>query len=157
MYIMSRVGMLLLKTAAQRSSIVLFVCISKAILKMSNSINVHASRTVANSVFEYIRLLGHDLIPSLLFFFYLLCTGSLFLDIIHHMLHHCTKAFHSLLQRLARIHHFHYLYFTRHLKFDRKYVRENRFQALPLELAIQICGSILGYVIASVVMPDGLV
>ncbi|CRL28921.1 unnamed protein product [Penicillium camemberti] len=111
---------------------------------MSNSINVHASRTVANSVFEYIRLLGHDLIPSLLFFFYLLCTGSLFLDIIHHMLHHCTKAFHSLLQRLARIHHFHYLYFTRHLKFDRKYVRENRFQALPLELAIQICGSILG-------------
>ncbi|KAJ9481018.1 hypothetical protein VN97_g12493 [Penicillium thymicola] len=73
------------------------------------------------------------------------------------MLHRRTKASHPLLQRLARVHHSHHLYFTRHLKFDRKYLRENRFQALPLELAIQISGSVLGYIIASLVTPDGLV
>jgi hypothetical protein len=105
----------------------------------------------------YIRLSGNDLIPSLLFFFYLFCTGSLFFEIIHHTLHRCTKTSHSLLQHLARIHHFRHLYFTRHLKFDRKYVREDRFQVLPIELAIQIAGSVLGYVIASLVTPDGLV
>ncbi|KAJ5963081.1 hypothetical protein N7481_013386 [Penicillium waksmanii] len=73
------------------------------------------------------------------------------------MLHHCTRSSHPLFQRLARIHHFHHLYFTRHLKFDRKYLRQNQFQALPLELAIKTTGAVLGYIIATLVTPDGLV
>jgi NAD(P)-dependent dehydrogenase (short-subunit alcohol dehydrogenase family) len=43
------------------------------------------------------------------------------------------------------------------LKFDKKYLRRNQFQALPLELAIKIFGIILGYITATLVTPDGLV
>ena len=150
-------GMLILKIAVQSSFIVLFICILKPTWKMNTSVDVHAVYTLAGWAVYYHRLFWHDLTPFLLSFFYLHCAGSLFFDLIHHMLHRCTKSSHPLLQRLARIHHFHHLYFTRHLKFDKKYLRENQFQALPLELAFQIFGNLLGYIIASLVTPNGLV
>lgn len=84
--------------------------------------------------------------------FYLFCTGSLFFDIAHHMLHRCTKSSHPIFQRLARVHRFHHLYYNRHLKFDNKYLQQNRFQALPLELGLQIVGSALGYFAVALVM-----
>ncbi|KAJ5399028.1 hypothetical protein N7465_009517 [Penicillium sp. CMV-2018d] len=73
------------------------------------------------------------------------------------MLHRCNKSSHPLFQRLARVHHFHHLYFTRHMDFNEKYLQQNRFQALPLELALQIVGSTLGYLFASFVTPNSLV
>ncbi|KAJ5646408.1 hypothetical protein N7490_002780 [Penicillium lividum] len=42
------------------------------------------------------------------------------------------------------------------MQFDKKYLRQNQFQALPLELALQIMGSILGYIFAALVTPAGL-
>jgi hypothetical protein len=96
-------------------------------------------------------------LPSLLSFFYLLCTGSLFFDVVHYMLHRTNKSSHPLLRSLARIHRFHHLYFTRHMKFDDKYLWQNLVQALPLELGLQILGTALGYVFATLVTPTGLV
>lgn len=72
------------------------------------------------------------------------------------MLHRCNNLSHPLFQRLAQVHHFHHLYFTRHLKFDKRYLQQNRFQALPLELAIQILGTTLGYIFVDLVIPNHL-
>ncbi|CAG8909833.1 unnamed protein product [Penicillium egyptiacum] len=124
---------------------------------MSNPVDVHSIGGIANLVVHYLRLLRHDIAPSLLSLFYLLCIGSVFFDVIHHMLHRCNKSSHPLFQRLARAHHFHHLYFTRHMNFDERYLRQNQLQALPLELAAQIVGSALGYIFASFVTPNGLV
>ncbi|KAJ5928266.1 hypothetical protein N7466_007222 [Penicillium verhagenii] len=88
--------------------------------------------------------------------FYLFCTGSLFFDIVHHLLHRCNKSSHPLFQRLARVHRYHHLYFTRHMQFDKKYLRQNQFQALPLELVLQVIGTILGYIFAVFVTPKSL-
>jgi hypothetical protein len=101
--------------------------------------------------FSIHHFLSH-ILSSLVPLFYLFCTGSLFFDIVHHMLHRCTNSSHPLFQRLARIHRFHHLYYNRHMKFDKKYLRQNIFQALPLELAIQMIGSCFGYLIAVLVM-----
>ena len=111
--------------------------------------------SIVDSVVQYLLLLRHDITISLLSLFYLLCTGSMFFNVIHNMLHRCNKSFHPLFQRLARIHHFHHLSFMRHMKFDKKYLQQNRFQSLPLELALQIFGTTLGYIIASLVTPKG--
>ncbi|KAJ5212978.1 hypothetical protein N7449_000147 [Penicillium cf. viridicatum] len=123
---------------------------------MSNSVDVRSTDAIADLVVYYLRLLRHDITLSLLSFFYLLCTGSMFFDVIHHMLHRCNKSSHPLFRRLARIHHFHHLYFTRRMDFDKRYLQQNRFQALPLELALQIVGSALGYIFVSLVTPNGL-
>lgn len=110
----------------------------------------------ADLVVHYLSLLRHDIIPPLLSLFYLLCMGSLFFDVIHYMLHRCNKSSHPFFQYLSRVHRFHHLYFTRHMKFDKKYLQQNRFQALPLELVLQIVGTILEYIFASLVTPKGL-
>ena len=100
----------------------------------------------------------HPLLSHILSFMiplmYLFCTGSLFFDIFHHMLHRCTKSSPPLFQGLARIHRFHHLYYNRHMKFDKKYLRQNTFQALPLELGLQILGSSLGYLAVLVMSKD---
>lgn len=98
-----------------------------------------------------------DLILPLLSLFYLFCTGSLFFDVVHYMLHRPNTSSHPLLRRLARIHRFHHLYFTRHMNFDDKYLWQNLVQALPLELGLQIFGTALGYVLAIWATPTGLV
>ncbi|KAJ5994303.1 hypothetical protein N7451_010027 [Penicillium sp. IBT 35674x] len=43
------------------------------------------------------------------------------------------------------------------MQFDKKYLRQNQFQALPLELALQIIGTILGYIFSALVTPTALV
>ncbi|KAJ5547656.1 hypothetical protein N7513_004890 [Penicillium frequentans] len=43
------------------------------------------------------------------------------------------------------------------MQFDKKYLRQNQFQALPLELALQIIGTILGYVFSALVTPSALI
>ncbi|KAJ6107182.1 hypothetical protein N7523_008505 [Penicillium sp. IBT 18751x] len=43
------------------------------------------------------------------------------------------------------------------MQFDKKYLQQNRFQALPLELALQVLGTILGYILASFMISDALV
>jgi hypothetical protein len=43
------------------------------------------------------------------------------------------------------------------MQFDKKYLRQNQFQALPLELVLQIIGTILGYAFATLVTPTTLV
>lgn len=97
------------------------------------------------------------ILPSLLSLFYLFCTGSLFFDVVHYMLHRTNTSSHPLLRHLARIHRFHHLYFTRHMNFDDKYLWENLVQALPLELGLQIFGTALGYVLATWATPTGVV
>jgi hypothetical protein len=124
--------------------------------EMSNPVDVHFVDGIADLVVYYLHLLS-DITPSLLSLLYLLCTGSVFFDVAHHMLHRCNKSSHLLFRRLARIHHYHHLYFTRHMNFDERYLQQNRFQALPLELALQIVGSTLGYLFASYATPNGLV
>ena len=122
---------------------------------MNNPVDVRSLDGFADLIVYYLRLLRHDITPSLLSLFYLLCTGSLFFDVIHHMLHRCNKSSHPLFQRLERAHHFHHLYFTRHMNFNERYLQQNRFQALPLELALQIAGTVLGYIFASFMTPNG--
>lgn len=125
-------------------------------MSTSNSVD-RSINTIADLVVYCLSFLRNDITLSLLSFFYLLCTGSLFFDVIHHLLHRCNKSSHPIFQRLARAHHFHHLYFTRHLKFDKRYLQRNRFEALPLELAIQILGTVLGYIFVGLVTPNGLV
>ncbi|KAJ5784560.1 uncharacterized protein N7503_009772 [Penicillium pulvis] len=43
------------------------------------------------------------------------------------------------------------------MQFDKKYLRQNQFQALPLELALQIIGTILGYMFSALVTPSALI
>ncbi|KAJ5933045.1 hypothetical protein N7516_007534 [Penicillium verrucosum] len=124
---------------------------------MSDSGEVRSTDMIADPVVHYLSIFKHDVIPLLLSFFYLLSVGSVFFDAVHYMLHGCNKSSHPFLRYLSRIHRFHHLYFTRHLKFDKKYLQQNRFQALPLELVLQIIGTALGYIFASLVTPKGVI
>ncbi|CAG8071743.1 unnamed protein product [Penicillium olsonii] len=101
--------------------------------------------TIYSSGSEPFQFVG-DLTSSLLPVVYLFTVGSLFFDVVHYQLHQCTRSSHPLLRRLARIHNFHHLYYNRKMKFDHKYLRQNQFQALPLELGFQVIGSCLGYI-----------
>lgn len=129
----------------------------KSVAKMATSIDVPYIDRISVFLASCRHLLNYNAISSLISLFYLLCAGSLFFDVVHHMLHRCEKSSHPLFKRLARIHHYHHLYFTRHLQFDKKYLRQNQFQALPLELALQIFGTILGYTFSTLVTPTPLV
>ncbi|CAG8014510.1 unnamed protein product [Penicillium salamii] len=99
------------------------------------------------------QIVGH-FIASLIPLIYLFSVSSLFFDIVHYQLHQCTRSSHPFLRRLERIHHFHHLYYNRKMKFDQRYLRQNQFQALPLELGFQIIGSCLGYMLAVLVVPN---
>ncbi|CAI7608087.1 unnamed protein product [Penicillium glandicola] len=92
-----------------------------------------------------------DKIPKLVVGFSQSLLCSLFFDVVHYMLHRSNKSSHPLLRRLARIHRFHHLYFTRLMQFDDKYLWQNMTQALPLELGLQILGTALGYAFATLV------
>lgn len=124
---------------------------------MVTSIHVPCIDRISAFVAYCRHLLSYNVFSSFIPLLYLLCAGSLFFDVVHHMLHRCKKSSHPLFQRLARVHRYHHLYFTRHMQFDRKYLRQNQFQALPLELALQIIGTILGYIFSALVTPSALV
>ncbi|CAG8903613.1 unnamed protein product [Penicillium egyptiacum] len=120
----------------------------------SDMASIDKSLALAGFLQTFLRDL---ILPSLLSLFYLFCTGSLFFDVVHYMLHRTDKSSLPVLRSLARIHRFHHLYFTRHMKFDDRYLWRNLVQALPLELGLQILGTALGYVFAALVTPAGLV
>lgn len=124
---------------------------------MVTSIDVPSIDRISAFVASCRHLLSYNGFLSFISLAYLLCAGSLFFDVVHYMLHRCKKSSHPLFQRLARVHRYHHLYFTRHMQFDRKYLRKNQFQALPLELALQIIGTILGYIFSALVTPSALV
>lgn len=124
---------------------------------MVTSIDVLPIHKISTFVVSCRCLLSYNTFSTLIFLFYLHCAGSLFFDVVHHMLHRCKKSSHPLFQCLARAHRYHHLYFTRQMQFDKKYLRQNQFQALPLELALQILGAMLGYIFSALVTPTALV
>jgi sterol desaturase/sphingolipid hydroxylase (fatty acid hydroxylase superfamily) len=76
---------------------------------------------------------------------YLYVTGSLFFDIVHYTLHQLSKSRSKLLRCIGYIHEVHHLYFNRRLKFNNRYLWQNMFCELPLELSCQLFGTWLGY------------
>lgn len=109
-----------------------------------------SARNKCDRPYEIIGHISSFFIPSI----YLFCAGSLFFDLVHYQLHRCTRSSHPLLRRLARAHHYHHLYYNYKMEFDDKYLQQNLFQALPLELGMQILGSCLGYILARSILPD---
>ena len=109
------------------------------------SVNSISLDTMSSYFFCLLCVFREGILVPLLPLLYLFSTGTLCFDVIHYILHRCNKASPPFIKWLARIHHFHHLYYTSHLKFDEKYLWPNAFKALPLELGFQIFGSLLGY------------
>lgn len=95
-------------------------------------------------------LCGHlaPTIAVVLSFAYLFLTGSIFFDLVHYISHRYSKSSIRFIQFLVRAHKAHHLYFDRQLKFNDKYRWQNNYIALPLELACQLAGSLLGWISA---------
>ena len=81
-------------------------------------------------------------------FIWLCFTGSFLFDVVHYLLHQCSKSQHGLLRRLGYLHQVHHLYFNRNLKFNNKYHWLNMCIELPLELSCQLFGTWLGFLAA---------
>ena len=79
---------------------------------------------------------------------WLYLAGSFFFDVVHYLLHECSKSQHRILRRVGYLHQVHHLYFNRNLKFNDKYHWLNLFIELPLELSCQLFGTWLGWLIA---------
>ncbi|KAH8797859.1 hypothetical protein F5884DRAFT_814580 [Xylogone sp. PMI_703] len=80
--------------------------------------------------------------------FWLYFTGSFFFDVVHYLLHKCSKSSYQTLRLIGYVHKVHHLYFNRNLRFDHRYAWQNTCIELPLELSCQLVGSCLGYLIA---------
>ncbi|KAF7595695.1 hypothetical protein BBP40_005139 [Aspergillus hancockii] len=89
-------------------------------------------------------------------FFYLYLAGSVFFDTAHWLLHKWSKSQWKFLRWLAYCHQFHHLYYNRALKFNNRYLRQNAWIALPLEMACKILGSIAGWLLAHQLMTDNI-
>ncbi|GAB1198444.1 hypothetical protein APSETT444_007763 [Aspergillus pseudonomiae] len=81
-------------------------------------------------------------------FFYLYITGSVFFDTAHYLLHQWSKSQWRFLRWLSWCHQFHHLYYNRSLKFNNRYLRQNAWISLPLEMLSKILGSVVGWFIA---------
>jgi hypothetical protein len=84
------------------------------------------------------------LIPCILLYL----TGSFVFDVVHYLLHQCSKSRHRLLRRLGYLHQVHHLYYNRNLKVNKKYHWLNLFLELPLEILCQRLGTWLGWLVA---------
>ncbi|PLB43926.1 hypothetical protein P170DRAFT_459476 [Aspergillus steynii IBT 23096] len=94
-------------------------------------------------------------LPILLFsIIYLYLTGSIFFDIAHYLLHQWSTSQWKLLRALSHCHQYHHLYYNRSLNFNARYRLQNAWIALPLEMACQILGSILGRVLIQGFLAD---
>ncbi|KAB8076571.1 hypothetical protein BDV29DRAFT_200050 [Aspergillus leporis] len=87
-----------------------------------------------------------------LFFTYLYLTGSVGFDTAHWLLHKWSKSQWRFLRWLSYCHQFHHLYYNRSLKFNNRYLRQNAWIALPLEMLCKILGSIAGWLLARYLM-----
>ncbi|KAB8072052.1 hypothetical protein BDV29DRAFT_8397 [Aspergillus leporis] len=87
-------------------------------------------------------------------FFYLYLAGSVFFDTAHWLLHKWSKSQWKFLRWLSYCHQFHHLYYNRSLKFNSRYLRQNAWIALPLEMVCKILGSIAGWLLACKLMTD---
>lgn len=76
-------------------------------------------------------------------------SGTFFFDLVHYLLHQCSKSRYRILRRVGHLHQVHHLYFNRHLEFNNKYRWHNICVELPLELACQLFGTWLGWVYAN--------
>ncbi|OCL13446.1 hypothetical protein AOQ84DRAFT_283122 [Glonium stellatum] len=88
--------------------------------------------------------------PTILFisFLWLWLTGSFFFDIVHYLLHQCSKSQHRSLRLVGQLHMVHHLYFNRRLQFNNRYRWHNICVELPLELGCQLFGTWLGWLVA---------
>ncbi|KAE8396002.1 hypothetical protein ETB97_004560 [Aspergillus alliaceus] len=87
-------------------------------------------------------------------FFYLYITGSVFFDTAHYLLHQWSKSQWRFLRWLSWCHQFHHLYYNRSLKFNDRYLRQNAWISLPLEMFSKILGSIVGWFLARSLITD---
>lgn len=141
-----------------RISNLLFACDPDPTAEIFNSVALVNSVSLENMssyFFCLLRVFREEIIVPLLPLLYLFSTGTLCFDVVHYILHRCNKSSFPFIKWLARIHHFHHLYYTPRLKFDEKYLRLNAFKALPLELGFQIFGSLLGYSFALLMIKNG--
>ncbi|RDW63690.1 hypothetical protein BP6252_11235 [Coleophoma cylindrospora] len=88
---------------------------------------------------------------TVLYCLWLYLAGSFTFDIVHYSLHQCSKSSFKILRSLGYLHQVHHFYFNSRLKFNEKYRWQNICLELPLELACQICGAWLGWLIAHTV------
>ncbi|KAE8423923.1 hypothetical protein BDV36DRAFT_303275 [Aspergillus pseudocaelatus] len=87
-------------------------------------------------------------------FFYLYITGSVFFDTAHYLLHQWSKSQWRFLRWLSWCHQFHHLYYNRSLKFNNRYLRQNAWISLPLEMLSKILGSVVGWFFARSLITD---
>ncbi|KAI9373564.1 hypothetical protein BJX61DRAFT_552164 [Aspergillus egyptiacus] len=86
-----------------------------------------------------------SLLSSCALFGYLYISGSIFFDVAHYFFHQWSTSQWRALRWLSRCHQFHHLYYNRSLTFNRRYLRQNSWIALPLEAACLLTGSLLGW------------
>ena len=85
---------------------------------------------------------------SLLSCLWLWFAGTFFFDIVHYLLHQCSKSRYRILRLTGHLHQVHHFYFNRRLEFNDKYHWQNLCVEFPLELACQIVGTWLGWIFA---------
>ncbi|OJJ66201.1 hypothetical protein ASPBRDRAFT_35236 [Aspergillus brasiliensis CBS 101740] len=81
---------------------------------------------------------------------YLYVFGTIFFDIIHYLLHKWSRSRWRTLRFLSRCHQYHHLYYPRSLQFNQRYAKPNALIALPLELICQLLGSVVGWILATI-------
>ncbi|KAL2062602.1 hypothetical protein VTL71DRAFT_5674 [Oculimacula yallundae] len=81
--------------------------------------------------------------------------GSFFFDVAHFALHKFSKSRYWILRKIGYLHEIHHLYFNRRLAFNTRYLVQNMFIELPLELTCQLYGTWLGYRIAQALSLTG--
>jgi hypothetical protein len=114
-------------------------------------------RTAATHVLSCILLaITSSSIPVLIISsLWLYFTGSLIFDVAHYFLHKFSKSRYWILRRIGYLHEVHHLYFNRKLKFNNRYLWQNMFCELPLELSCQLFGTWLGYLAAQALSLTG--
>ena len=80
-------------------------------------------------------------------FAWLWIAGTLFFDLAHYSLHSFARSRFTILRRIGHLHQLHHYFFNRRLIFNDRYLWHNLCVEMPLELACQVIGSWIGWVI----------
>jgi hypothetical protein len=103
--------------------------------------------TALSSISPYVLLL------SVVWLYF---SGSFFFDVVHYLLHRCSKSTYRFIRKISDIHQVHHLYFNRRLEFNYKYHWHNLFVEIPLELMCQFIGSVLAWLIVRALGGNGV-
>lgn len=72
-------------------------------------------------------------------------TSSIFFDVVHYFLHQWSTSRWKALRWLSQCHQYHHLYYNRTLSFNNRFLLQNNWIALPLEMICLFIGGLLGW------------